>query len=277
LRCKANGKVNYFKTFSHLNIYRFYKDIVSYDDSKYDVVISDYEPVSAQIARRNKIPSIGIGHHYAFLHKVPIIRSSLFSYILKKFAPVDYSIGLHWHHFNQPVLPPIVPNSLKIQHPINDKILVYPPFEDKNAIAVILRKIKAHQFYIYNAISYPYNDGNLNYRPYSRHNFLSDLSDCNGVICNAGFELPSEALHLGKKILVKPLIGQIEQESNALALSQLNLANAVPALTLDIINEWIKSPSNNPMNYPNVAEKIADWINCGVWTDNSSLVKSAWC
>lgn len=45
-----------------------------------------------------------------------------------------------------------------------------------------------------------------------------DLTDCSGVIANAGFARSSESLYLGKKLLVKPLEGQLEQESNGLAL-----------------------------------------------------------
>jgi uncharacterized protein (TIGR00661 family) len=40
------------------------------------------------------------------------------------------------------------------------------------------------------------------------------------VICGAGFELAGESLQLGKKLLVKPLKGQFEQLSNALALEK---------------------------------------------------------
>jgi uncharacterized protein (TIGR00661 family) len=47
------------------------------------------------------------------------------------------------------------------------------------------------------------------------------LYDCAGVISNAGFELASECLQLGKKILAKPLHVQMEQISNATALKQL--------------------------------------------------------
>ena len=59
--------------------------------------------------RINKKESIGIGHQYAFYYDIPIQGGKpLSKNIMKLFAPVTKKVGLHWHHFNQPILPPIV-------------------------------------------------------------------------------------------------------------------------------------------------------------------------
>ena len=42
---------------------------------------------------------------------------------------------------------------------------------------------------------------------------------CAGVVCNSGFELISECLQLGKTVLTRPVLGQMEQMSNAFALA----------------------------------------------------------
>jgi len=273
----SQGRIKFLKTASQLNFIQFYRDILSFDLSDYNLVITDFEPVSAYIAKRNNIPSIGIGHQYAFYYNIPFINTNSLSYfILRYFAPVDYSIGLHWHHFGQPILPPIIPDSLTSREVKKDKILVYLPFEDKDGVSLVLQNITTHHFYIYNNFEKIKDVNNLHYRSYTRSGFLSDLSDCHGVICNAGFELPSEALHLGKKILVKPLLGQIEQESNALSLSQLKLGIAINKLKIETIQNWLNSPSNKPMKYPNVAEHIAKWIDSGCWDDITNLAQSLW-
>jgi uncharacterized protein (TIGR00661 family) len=49
---------------------------------------------------------------------------------------------------------------------------------------------------------------------------------------NAGFELASEAMFLGKKILVKPLAGQMEQLSNALVIDSLELGMVMKRLNI---------------------------------------------
>lgn len=274
-----HGKVRFLKSIINLNFMQFYRDIFMYDASGFDLVITDCEPISARIARYNGIPSIGIGHQYAFYHDIPISEKKLiFLFILKKFAPVDYPVGLHWHHFDQPILPPIVPRHLKNDRRIiSNKILVYLPFENQEDIRLLLREVKSHHFYVYDSSYIQSGDeGNLHYRSLSRRNLLIDLTECSGVITNAGFGLPSEALHLGKKILVKPLVGSEEQVSNALALSQLNLGVTSRKLSRDIIESWLNSSSNPPMNYPDVSESIVEWIESGHWGNLENMVQRIW-
>jgi uncharacterized protein (TIGR00661 family) len=274
------GKINYFKTIKSIDISRFYRDIRSYRSCRFDLVITDFEPISARIAKQNNIPSIGIGHQYAFLHRIPRIKTyNPFPYfILKNFAHPLFPIGLHWHHFNQPILPPIIPKYLTNKETISNKILVYLPVEDKNAVESILKTIQSYDFYIYGHSKVDLDIENLHYRQYSRANFLTDLSDCYGVICNAGFELPSEALYLGKKLLVKPLHGQMEQESNALAIAQLNIGIVTKTLHTNVILNWLNNAQNlSLVRYPNdSSEKIATWINKGNWHNLNPLLESAW-
>jgi len=158
----CRGRVRMIRTALNLNLFQFYRDIFSYDAGNYDLVVTDFEPVAARIARRNRIPSIGVGHQYAFLHDIPLKKADPLSmWVVKNFAPADYAVGLHWHHFDQPILPPIIPsylsNSVKI---LEEKILVYLPFETPEDIASLLKPLKSHQFFIYFASK---NQCNLDY------------------------------------------------------------------------------------------------------------------
>ena len=249
-----------------------------FDTSDIDLIISDFEPNTARIARRRQIPSIGFGHQYAFLCPIPTIGGNpLTFWIMRNFASVRHAIGLHWHHFNCPILPPIVPDTLKsnrLQH--KDNILVYLPFEDLVDINKLLQPIDGFQFMIYADIDQPKNDGQLHFRPLSRPDFLNDLSESNGVITNAGFETVSEAQQLGKKVLVKPLKGQLEQLSNAQALSILRLGTVMPQLNGDAIKAWLHSSPAEPANYPVVAQMLAEWIDAGQWEHTADLVEAAW-
>ena len=118
--------------------------------------------------------------------------------------------------------------------------------------------------------------GHLHLRAYSRSGFLKDLLESSGVICNAGFELPSEALHLGKKILIKPLSGQLEQLSNALAISSLKLGLVMKRLKKACVEQFLERPSILPIKYPNVARIIVDWIEGGLWEDLLVTAELAW-
>ena len=120
------------------------------------------------------------------------------------------------------------------------------------------------------------DNGNIHLRPYSRVGFLNDLIECNGVISNAGFELASEAMSLGKKILVKPLAGQMEQISNALAITSLNLGMAMKRLCNFQVAQILGHPPGAPISFPNVARMIAEWIEKGEWEDVEGLALKAW-
>ncbi len=276
------GRLRPLKTALGLNFLQLYRDIASYDATGIDLVITDFEPISARIAKRHAIPSIGIAHQYAFAYDVPVARGyPLGLFTLKNFAPADYLLGLHWHHFGHPILPPIVPGYLKNAWKVMaDKILVYLPFEDFPRIGRLLEGPASHQFYIYHGSCSKWNDtGNLHFRPFSRDGFLRDLGECGGVICNAGFELTSEALHLGKRVLAKPLAGQIEQESNALAMSRLGLGVVCGELTADLIRNWLNDAPGSPAeaaDYPNVAECIAQWIGDRRWDNIGDFARSVW-
>ena len=97
------GQVNYLKTARDLKAITFFKDINSLDLSSYDLVITDFEPVTAWAGKRQKKSVLGIGHQYAFNHKIPRAGSDpIANQVMKYFAPADVGIGLHWHHFGQP-------------------------------------------------------------------------------------------------------------------------------------------------------------------------------
>jgi uncharacterized protein (TIGR00661 family) len=272
------GKIRNVQTAMQLNLFQFYRDILSFDASGFDLVVTDFEPVSARIARRNGIPSIGVGHQYAFLYDIPVKKADPFSkWIIRNFAPTDYSVGLHWHHFEKPILPPIIPAHLKADSQIKqDKILVYLPFESLEDIEALLRPIATHHFFVYCDIAAATDDDKMHLRPFSRNGFLRDLQDCSGVISNAGFEFISEALYLGKKPLIKPLSGQMEQASNAFVISQLKLGMIMPKLSQDAVRQFLAAPSIGPISYPNVARIIAEWIERGNWEDVEGLARSAW-
>jgi len=96
------------------------------------------------------------------------------------------------------------------------------------------------------------------------------------VVCNAGFELPGEALHLGKKLLLRPLDGQIEQESNALAMVELGYGMAMHSLDGDMLADWLLKPGREPLHYAKTVDYIAEWIGSGEWDLLSKYTEAAW-
>ncbi|NTU96256.1 MAG: hypothetical protein HGA62_00380 [Chlorobiaceae bacterium] len=274
------GRMNYIETMFQLDLMRLMSDVLLLDTSGIDLVITDFEPVTSMVARMRNIPSMGFGHQYAFKYDIPIARGNVFEkYTLLNFAPARYNAGLHWSHFDQPIFPPVIPASLydrAILPRVEGKILVYLPFEEVEDVTEFIAPFSGFDFFIYGKVTVAGDEGHMHYRTYSREGFLADLMESDGVVCNAGFELPGETLHLGKKLLLRPLDGQIEQESNALAMARLGFGMVMHALDREVLGEWLKRPCREPLNYSRTVDYIAEWIKNGRWEDLQKYTDAAW-
>jgi len=259
-----NGKIQILDTIVGNNVPQFFRDIGSIPLDDYDLIVTDFEPVVSWAAKKQGRETLGIGHQYAFYYSMPVAGKNIFSEMtMKYFAPASNNVGLHWHHFDQPVLPPIVDmHSVSLdQQPVENKVLVYLPFENQDALVKMLSEIPGWNFYIYHADMEDYNNGNIHTRTISRTGFKNDLVTASALITNSGFELISECLTLGKKILTKPLHGQIEQLSNARALSELGYATVTSKLDPKTVSGWLDSDTTiYRVDYPDVAAAIASWL-----------------
>ncbi|SJL85262.1 MJ1255/VC2487 family glycosyltransferase [Vibrio palustris] len=273
----AHGKVRYGKTAINNNMVRVYKDIQELDLSSYDVVLNDFEPISAWAAKKQGVPSISISHQNAFRYDVPLKGASwLDKVIMNHFAPSDYYIGLHWYHFDQPILPPIV-HTTHSPPCLKNFFLIYLPFELLLDTINLVERFSYHQFICYHPdITEIEQHKNLQLRPLCRDSFQEHLRTCAGVIANGGFELPSEALSLGKKMLLKPLNGQFEQQSNVATLEQLGLASGMEYLDPSAVRQWIDEAPGEKVIYPDVAFAISAWVVAGHWEDQRSLFDTLW-
>ncbi|MCB1692406.1 MAG: hypothetical protein KDI19_06540 [Pseudomonadales bacterium] len=258
----SNGKVSYPRTVLTNNAFRLISDINSLDLSPFDRIIVDYEPVVAWAAKRRGRETIGIGHQYAFNYDVPRRGDNAVSLaVMKHFAPASRSFGLHWHHFGHPILPPIVDlDGHAREIPIPEKVVVYLPFEDQARVVSLMRRIASHEFFVYGPGLSHRDDGNVHERPLSRHGFKADLVSAGSVICNSGFELISECLSMGIRVLAKPLESQVEQLSNACALEHLGYAEVMDDLDPARIARWLETGEFLQVTYPAVHTRIARWF-----------------
>lgn len=270
------GQVNIWKTALRNSPYQLRKEVRALDVSGFDLVISDFEPVTAHAARRQGKMSLSISHQSAFSYDVPKQGQTLLdALIMRHFAPTEMKIGLHWYHFNEPILPPIIditPQSVER----NGAIVVYLPFEALDRVIDTLRHVDARFVCFHPACTAQRVVENMEIRPLSKQGFSEALHGCNGVIANGGFELPSEALSLGKKLLLKPLSGQFEQLSNVATLDTLGLASSMESLDIGVIREWLDDAESYRVQYPDVARALAGWVAEGDMTSLPALRESLW-
>ena len=273
-----NGRLKPIKTLLGNSVTGFVRDVRELDLAPYDCVVTDFEPTIAWAARLRGIATVGIGHQYAFNHAVPVASGQpLGRLVLKTFAPVDCGLGLHWHHFDQPILPPIIDlEGLTRQAPVAGKIVVYLPFEDQQSVVAMLRQLRGYEFYLYGPGLLNSSEGNVHTRALSRLGFKRDLVSAAGVITNAGFELIAECLALGVKVVAKALGGQVEQASNAAALAQLGYAEVVDNFSVAVLRQWLQRAEKVEICYPLVHARIARWIANGMRESAAQLSGELW-
>ncbi len=272
-----SGQVSYLKTLLASKPITFVKEVKTLDLKGYDLVISDFEPVTAWAAKSQGLSVLGIGHQYAFKHKIPKEGADpIAEMVMKYYAPVDVGVGLHWHHFGQPILPPIIEAREPATETNKSKIIVYLPFEDTREVIKSLSPFKNFEFHIYTDENVTSSFDFIVCKPLSRDGFQQDLCDCAGIISNAGFELASESLQMGKKILVKPLHAQMEQISNAAALHQLGYGHVMHNINEAAIDHWLHNAHGVKVTYPNTAGILVDWLQKGMPEMDIDFVEDIW-
>lgn len=267
-----DGQVDYTRTVLRNRYLRFVRDVLRLDLDPYDLVLTDFEPVAAWAGKLRRKVVISMGHQPAFDHPVPVAgRDMRTALVMRLFAPGTVRVGMHWDHFGAPLLPPLVDVEDATHAPQPRKVVVYLPFEDPRAVTRLLAGIPDFDFYVYSPASQYLDDGHLRIRPTSLEGFRADLADCESVICNAGFELSSECLTLGKRLLVKPVERQMEQVSNALALQTLGYGSVLRALDASAVHRWLVdgTPATR-ISFPAVADVLSQWI-CRAEYSPSSL------
>lgn len=273
----TKGTVSRWKTFRGINVFRLFDNIRTLDLSDYDLVLNDFEPISAWAAKQQMIPCISISHQAAFSFPVPKIGDSFFDRLLTKhFAPGDIHLGVHWYHFGHSIMPPFIEEEMDIV-PSFSHFLVYLPFEEKGAISAMLKNTGNYRFECFHPqVSKDFQDDNITWRKVSKPKFRESIKNCAGVIANGGFELSSECLKLGKKILIKPLKGQYEQLSNVHTLEVLGLCDSMLELDSESVQSWVKKSSPAAIQYPGDPTLLIEWLIEQDWYDTQQICAKLW-
>jgi uncharacterized protein (TIGR00661 family) len=257
-----NGKVNLLNTIFKSHPIDFLNEIRTFPIWKYDLVITDFEPVSAWSALMHGVPCIEMSHQAAVIHPKapkPTEKNLIGKYILNHYCPSNEKIGFHFEAFDKSIYTPVIRKEILDADAKNqDYYTVYLPAFNDEAILHFLSQfpVKWEVYSKYTTIKKQF--GNVHFNPINQLNFQKSLINCTGVLCGAGFELPAEAIYLRKKLMVIPMQGQYEQECNAFALMNLGVTvidnlNLVNHRTLNL---WLNFGENIVINYENQTEEI---------------------
>lgn len=263
------GGVSISKTIFRMNPVRFFRDVHQLPVEKYDLVITDFEPVSAWACKLKKKPCIGLSHQNAVLHPNAAKPGSTDWFgrlILKKYAPANKKYGFHFEALDHWNFTPVIRKSIREAVPeTHDHYTVYLPAYSDEEIIAALSVFSSTQWEVFSKhTTEAYRRGNIHIRPVSLELFTASLITCHGILCSAGFETPAEALFMGKKLCVIPMKKQYEQACNAAFLEKMG----VPVLRElknrhQQIESWLSQEEIIKVNYPDqtlqILQKILDF------------------
>jgi len=170
-------------------------------------VLSDYDPYLAWAGKRAGIPVLQINHPGIISRVLPLDPSGWIPSLVSLFLEGPWTERIHISFYHGDVGPLFRPSLF--EYPIRDEgyILVNLKPAYREPVLRVLRGMTGIRYRIF-----PSKDGN----------FEEALAGCSAVLSSAGHQIISEALLLGKPILVIPQKGQYEQQLNARMLRKTN-------------------------------------------------------
>jgi len=261
-----NGGVDILNTIKRMPVRQFFHDIRTLPVNKYDLVISDFEPVSAWACWLRRKSCIGLSHQNAVLHPSapkPDISDLLGKLILKRYAPTNIKYGFNFKASLPTIFPPVIRAAIRNAEPtVKPHYTVYLPAYSNQQIQEVLSQIPDIEWQVFSKHSRnSYTVGNIHFQAVSLDGFTESFLTCTGLICTAGFEGPAEAIFMGKKLCVIPMKGQYEQYCNAAYLKSMGIkvldhfTNSAPELT-----GWIQNSKPLQISFPDLTKEILENI-----------------
>ncbi len=248
----GNGGLKYGKTIAAFRPYHLYKEIQQLPVENYDLIINDFECITALACAKKKVKSIGFGHQASFVSNNtprPENKEWLGEFILKNYAKATVYAGLHFQRYDDFILPPIIKSDIWNGNATNKgHITVYLMAYTTDILLKIFGAFTDFHFHIFSKdITENKTVGNITFFPISKEAFDDSFLNCYGIITGAGFETPAEAIYLQKKLLAMPIKGQYEQQCNAAALNKLGITifKELNEQFADIFYDWVNADKNS--------------------------------
>jgi len=259
----THGGVDIWSTLTKSNLFHLKREINRLKVEDYDLVINDFEPVSAWACRKKNVPCISLSHQGALLSdKFPVPEESdlMGNFILKYYAPAESHFGFHFQEYDDFIFNPVIRRQVresKIDE--QDYYTVYLPAYDDQFLLDTLSLFGDYNWHIFSKHAFKsYQTDNIQINRITNDLFVEDMANSSGVLCGAGFETPAEALFMNKKLMVIPMKGQYEQQCNAAALELMGvpvIKDLDPA-NFERISSWLESDEKVQVNYPDQTRRI---------------------
>ncbi|MES2778524.1 MAG: glycosyltransferase family protein [Bacteroidota bacterium] len=259
------GGIDLIDSFKHLRPFDFFKDIQSFPVHDYDLVINDFEPVTAWACKLKKKPCIALSHQASFLSAKsprPNKKDGFAENVFKHYAPVTDAYGFHFKTYDSFIHTPVIRADIRKLEPTNNgHITVYLPAHSDEILIKQFSQIKDIEWEVFSKHSrIKYSVGNVHIRPILNDDFTQSLASGDGLITAGGFESPAEAIHLRKKILAIPMNNQYEQQCNAQAMKDLGITvvKSIDEHFVSKVKTWVGFAFPANIHYPDITGKIVE-------------------
>jgi uncharacterized protein (TIGR00661 family) len=262
-----NGGLHYSKIAKQLNPLRLAKAVRTLPVEKYDIVINDYEAITAMACAFKGVASVQFGHQASFqspLAPRPAKKEILGEWLLKNFSVAKQYVGLHFKKYDDFIFTPVIKKEILNARPVNKgHITVYlSSYRDENLLQYF-RLLKNFRFHVFSKqVQQTTQTENVTFIPVNQKAFNESMVTAHAVITGAGFETPAEVMHLQKKLMVVPIKGQYEQLCNAAALHEFGIT-IIPAVDEYFVHDfysWMQSNEQQPVHYTNNYEEVISYV-----------------
>lgn len=254
------GGINLIKTISQNSARNVLHEINEFPLEKYDLIVNDFEPITAWAAKKKNIPLVSLSHQSAFLSKKsprPKIHDPFAEWLFRNYAPTKKFVGFHFQQYDKNIFTPVIRPLIRNARPTDrGHYTVYLPAYHDQKLYKLLSKFKKIRWQIFSKhCDKPYTIDRINVFPVTGQLFVESMVSSRGVLCGAGFETPAEALYLGKKLLVVPMQMQYEQQCNAVALKKMSVPRIkkLKKSNLKKIEAWLSSEKSVDVSFEDVA------------------------
>jgi len=259
----TKGKVSLEKTIRNAAFIRFVRDVVKLDLSEYDLVVTDLEPISAWAGKIQGKKVLAQSHGYAFLSDN--VRKELGvkpqeEIMTRVFAPGDKTYGFYYEKTDPWMYTPIIKKELRnAKTTKGDHITVYLSSYSDDFLMKKFHDFPEIQWHVFSikAKKDVWNK-NVFIRKVDNQTFIESFISCRGIITAAGFTATTEALYLGKKMLIIPIKNHFEQSLNAKKLELMGV-KALKKIDWGFgreLNDWFSNYDSIQVDYPDIIPEI---------------------
>lgn len=261
------GGVDHWKTYKVMNLDRLRRDIRSLPLDKYDLIINDFEPVTAWACKLQGKESVALSHQASFISQKTPRPSNNYNWaelVFRHYAPSSHHIGFHFEAYDDFIHTPVIRSGIREQETSDaGHITVYLPAFDDHLLISFLKQIPDVKWEIFSKhCTKAFRTLNISVCPVSHHFYNQSLANSHGLLTGGGFEGPAEALFMGKKVLMIPMKYQFEQQCNAAAAAKLGVPviQHIDAHFVSHLNRWLAEPFSLSLKFPDKTAEIVDGI-----------------